>query len=312
MSTSTLCLRLCVAGSLSVCGFLAGDVTGFAAETLTLKFPPKSTWKIQREQEIAQTLTINGQAIPTKSTTFAVIGYSTGDALPDGAIAVVEKYDVLQGEVDIVGTKMPFDSANPDAQVPTGLEPLAAVMRATFRTPVTTVYDAQGAVREVTIPAADAANLDPNFADLFDPAKRKETVQQAVKLLPKRAIDPGTTWTESMAAPLGAGQTLTFQMEFQYVGPVRDGDKTLHHVKLTHKGVQYSMDPNSPSPLKIRQSDLKIEESKGEFFFDNEQGRMIRESSRVVIGGDLTFVAGGQELPGKLSLTMSSTNTLQP
>ncbi|OYW24762.1 MAG: hypothetical protein B7Z55_01260 [Planctomycetales bacterium 12-60-4] len=185
-------------------------------------------------------------------------------------------------------------------------------MRATFRTPVTTVYAADGKVLEVKFPPESLANLDPLFASLFDVEKRKKAASQQLGLLPKKAVDVGDKWDQTVEAELGGGQTLTFGLEYAYAGPVEDNGQKLHRVKVLHKTVSYSMDPTSPSPLKVSQSDLKVNGSEGEFLLDAERGVIVRESSKVVIGGTMTFLAGTQELPGKLDLTLSSKLTLQP
>ncbi len=287
-------------------------VESAAAETFQLQQAPGTTSKYQREQQTEQVLTIAGMDIETKSSSFAMLSFIAGETEPDGSLGVTERYDVLQSDLTVVGMNYQFDSANPDKAAPAGFEPVANVMRVTFQTPITTVYGGDGTVREVKIPAEKLAGIDPMFAELFDVDRRKKSAKQQREMLPKQAVEVGETWEQTIDAELGGGQTLTFGLQYEYTGPVEENGQTLQRVKVRHMSVAYSMDPNSPSPLKITQSELAVKETEGELCFDNHRGVIVRESSKVVIEGTLKLLAGGQELPGKLALTLSSKNLLQP
>lgn len=295
---------------LSLLGLVVSD--GWTAETFAFKQAPGTTAKYQREQKTDQVLTIAGMDIETKSSSFAMLSFAAGEKAADESLEVTERYDVLQSELSIVGMTYQFDSANPDQAPPAGFEPVANIVRATFQTPVTTVYAGDGSVREVKIPAEKLANIDPMFAELFNVDRRKKSASQQREMLPKKAVDVGDTWEQTIDAELGGGQTLTFGLKYEYTGPVQENGQTLQRVQVRHASVAYRMDPNSPSPLKITDSELAVKETEGEILFDNARGVIVREGSKVVIEGTLKLLAGGQELPGKLALTLSSKNVLQP
>jgi hypothetical protein len=283
-----------------------------ADESFAFKLTPKSVSKIQREQKIEQTLNIAGNDIQTSNSNFSVVRLTYGDRQPNGSLEQTEKFDVLQVDMNLAGTMYQFDSANVDRAAPSGLEALQIVLAATFRTPITSVLDAAGKTQELRIPPESREGLPPEFASMFDTEQRKKRADQHLGLLPNRPVKIGDTWDHTIEADLGAGQTLTFGLQMTYKEVVMDGSQTRHHIELKHTRVAYSMDPNSPSPLKVSRSNLQVAESSGGFWFDAERGRIQRDESAVVVTGDLTLVAGGQEIPGTLNLKMSSKSELQP
>jgi hypothetical protein len=72
------------------------------------------------------------------------------------------------------------------------------------------------------------------------------------------------------------------------------------------------MDPNSPSPLKVSKSDLKVESGAGTILFDREGGHLVTGKGKTHIKGSMTFTAAGQEIPGEIDLTIESDTELQP
>ena len=70
--------------------------------------------------------------------------------------------------------------------------------------------------------------------------------------------------------------------------------------------VTYNIDPNPSLPLELKSSDLKIAKSEGELLFDRKLGAFVKSSDSFTVVGKLTLVAGGNELPGELDLTITS------
>jgi hypothetical protein len=289
-------------------------VPAAGADKLELKHVPNSKSVYQTETKTEQTLTIGETDVETKATSFIVSGYTVGAREPDGSLSIQEKHQVLQTNLELPGgIQFQFDSGNPDAKpaIPQ-LEPLAAVLRTSFNTPVTTVLDANGKVREVNIPAEARNDLDPMFAALFEPDKLKKSAEQARSLLPSEPVSPGDTWERNVDMNLDSSQTLSFVIRFEYAGTVAKDGKRLHRIVPKPTAVTYTMAADSPSPLKVIQSDLKVTESEGELLFDAEQGQIVKETGRTRIQGPMTFTLGGQELPGKVNLQITKTSTRQP
>lgn len=291
---------------------LSTTIPATAAEMLVMKRQPDSTAKYERNQKTEQTLTIGEGNIETSSSTFALMAYTAGPRAADGSLTVTQKHEVLQTELNIVGMTLQFDSANPDAKAASGnLEPFAEMLRITYRTPVTMVFDKEDKIQEVTIPAEASANLDPNFADLFKPETIKKGLSQLESFLPKKPVNVGDKWESTSEAPLGGGQTLTFDMQYELVSTDKVDGHAVCKIKAQPTAVRYAMDPNSPSPLKITESTLTIDSSEGEILFDTERGAIVKEESKLRIKGPLKFSINGNEIAGKLDLTLSSKLVLQ-
>uniref|UniRef100_A0A7C2P7W1 Uncharacterized protein n=1 Tax=Schlesneria paludicola TaxID=360056 RepID=A0A7C2P7W1_9PLAN len=284
-----------------------------AAVKLELRQTPNSKSVYQTETKTEQVLTLGDMDIETKSTAFIVTSFTTGERAGDGSLSIVQKHDVLQTNLKLQGIEFQFDSGNPDNKpsLPQ-LEPLAAVLRTTFTTPVTTVLESDGKVREVSVPEAARADLDPAFKPLFDPGKLKKAAEQARDVLTKEPVSPGDAWERNAEVNLDSGQMLSFVNRFEYTGPVERDGKMLHRIVVKPQSVTYSMAPDSPSPLKVTKSELKITESEGELLFDQSKGLLTRDFNRVRIEGPMTFSFGGQEIPGKVNLQITKTSTLQP
>ena len=62
----------------------------------------------------------------------------------------------------------------------------------------------------------------------------------------------------------------------------------------------------------MTKSDLKVESADGTIYFDHEKGRIVTAKGKTQIKGPMTFIAGGQEIPGSLDLTIESDTELQP
>lgn len=283
-----------------------------AAEQLTLKETPGSTTRLQREQKTEQTLTVAGMPVKTSSSMFFISTIQNGDSQPDGSIVATEKVTVLQAELDVAGNKLQFDSANPDAPVNGPLEPMAKLFRTIYQTPVETVYDKSGKIQEFKIPTEARVGLDPTLSDLFDPEKLKQRSQQHRNLLPDMPVETGAKWTRNEEIALGAGQVIAFRTEYEYTGLVDQPGGKRHRIVGKPLSVNYSIDPNSPSPLKLKESKLDIKEGGDEYLLDPAVGQFVLTSGRAQITGTLTLVAGAMELPCTLDLTISSKSERQP
>ncbi len=291
--------------------------TGIASAAdlkLQLKYPPNTKRSYQIEQKSEQILTIGPQDVETKSSTFIVQNQTIGPKQANGSVELVEKLEVMQSDINLPGgLTFQFDSANPDKPAANPLlEPLAKVLRVSFKTPVTLVIDAEGKLDAVKIPAEAANELDEDFRSMLDPEKRKKTTEKTLAFVPTTAVKVGDTWDQTVEADLGSGQTLTITSALTYRGTVESNGRTLHKITNKPTSVSYFMDPNSKSPLKVTGSELTVTEGEGEILFDAEAGDVQQRQSSVRIQGKLTLDFAGQQLPGKLDLKLSDKMTKRP
>ena len=70
--------------------------------------------------------------------------------------------------------------------------------------------------------------------------------------------------------------------------------------------VEFSVADDSPLPVRAKDSQRKVKESKGVVLFDRQLGRIEESKESFRIARGITFVANGQELPSELDLKMQT------
>ena len=289
---------------------LTGARSAVAEVALELKFPEETKATVQTEVAVDQTLTLAGQDIVTKSSTFIRSTSSVGKRAEDGSLAVTDKVDAFQSELNINGTKIQFDSANPDkkADLPQ-LEPLLDIYRAVCKFPVTKVFDAKNKLTATKLPEGEFEKLNELAKLQFDPETMKKATEQLFAFLPDESVKEGATWERSTHTNLGSGQVMTFRTKYEYKGTVEQDGRTLD--KIEGKAFEVSFAINGNPMIQLTKSDLKIKESSSTVLFDRERGHVVSRTSKIRIDGPLTLTINGMELPGKVDLTMEEKGTRQ-
>ncbi len=137
----------------------------------------------------------------------------------------------------------------------------------------------------------------------------KEALNDELSQIPNKEIAPGESWVNSNKMRLEAGQILEFKTQSTYQGTVREQGQTLDKITTKSTEVKYEMDPNSASPLKLKSSDLQVEDQGGVILFDRQLGQVVKQESNVRITGSIMFDANGTELPADLDLRLKTSQT---
>ena len=292
-------------------GLMAGAGDAHAQVTFELKFPEGTKSSTQTESVVNQTLTLAGNDILTKANTFTTSTSHIGTRAADGTLAIVEKVESLQSELDLNGTKLQFDSANPDkkADLPQ-LEPLLDLYRTLVKLPMTRTLEAKtNKLKSLTLPDGEFEKLGEVAKDRFNPEKLKKATEQALSFLPDGPVKVGDKWERATEADLGGGQLMSFRAKYEYLGTVEQDGAMLD--KIEGKAFEVSFAIVGNPKLQVTKSDLKIKESAYTYLFDRERGHLVSKNAKVRIDGPLTLVIGGMELEGKLDLTMEEKSTRQ-
>ena len=286
----------------------AGEVP--AQVTLELKYAEGTKSSTQTESSVNQTLTLAGQDVLTKSSTFMTTSASIGTRAADGTLAIVEKVESMQAELDLNGTKLQFDSANPDkkADIPQ-LEQFLDLFRAAVRLPTTRTLEKTNKLRSITLPDGEYEKLGEAAKDRFDPVKLKKASEQVLGYLPEGPVKAGDKWERATEVNLGAGQLMSFRTMYEYTGTVERDGATLD--KIEGKAFEVSLSIVGNPALQLTKSDLKVKESATTHLFDRERGVLVSKVGKVRIDGPLTLVIGGMTLEGKVDLTMEEKSTRQ-
>lgn len=295
----------------AMAGLLTGAGEARAQVTLELKYAEGTKSSSQTESLVNQTLTLGGRDVLTKSSTFMTMSSSIGTRGADGTLAIVERVESMQTELDLNGTKLQFDSVNPDkkADIPQ-LEPLLDLLRAAVKLPMTrTLEEKTNKLKSITLPEGEYERLSEAAKDRFDPVKLKKATEQALAYLPDGPVKVGDKWERATEVNLGSGQLMSFLTKYEYLGTVEQDGVTLD--KIGGKAFEVSLSIVGNPALQLTKSDLKVKESATTHLFDRERGVLVSKVAKVRIDGPLTLVIGGMELEGKLDLTMEEKSTRQ-
>jgi hypothetical protein len=272
--------------------------------TLKLNFADGRKVESKVETKVKQDLVLNGTPIATSNESFATVELVCGKRMADGSISLTQFIRQLQANLDIAGTQINFDSANPDVEAPIPqLQPVIDALKFSLKATRTFTMDGKNKVIDVKLPDGLAVP-DIVKAEFSTDALKKE-LTTLLDVIPTKSISKGDTWEVETESQLGQGQVMTFSKKFTYEGEVEKDGVKLHKITVKVLGVDFDI-VNSSLPLTLKSADLKGGESKEEILFDNKTGMVVQNNSDLKITGELKFEAGGNEISGKLDLRITS------
>ncbi|MHC4875345.1 MAG: DUF6263 family protein [Planctomycetota bacterium] len=260
------------------------------------------------EVETDQTLTLNGMPLETKVSQFLITNDTIGERQADGKYTSNGSFETMQVEMHLPGgIELNFDSGNPktEAAIPQ-LSAILVLFDAISSSKYETTFTAPGKIDAVKITGEKYEALDDALKAEFSPDRMKMEASQQLERLPANPINVGDKWTRTETSQLGSGQTFEIERTFEYLGTVNEGGRELDRVGISASSVTYAIEPNPALPLQVKDSDLKIAKSSGEFLFDRKLGATVKTTDSITVEGKLTLIANGAELAGDLKLTISS------
>ena len=276
------------------------------------KFPDGRKSTVNTYVKVQQTLTIGGMDIPTSSEQNITTTEVNGQRQADGTLVSEHKIESLQSTINVAGMELTFDSANADAPPKgTPLDMLIDVFKAVAKSRWTVTYGQDNSV--LSVKGRDDALQDlpeavrAATAKQFDSEYLTQQSNQALKVLPDGPVKQGDTWEREATMLFDSYQSMTFTTIYKYEGTIAKDGKSLDKISATTTKVSYAMGADSPSPLKIVDSDLKVAESSGTILFDRAAGLIVDSKDKKHISGSLKCDINGMELPGKLDLTFETT-----
>jgi hypothetical protein len=300
---------------------LAAGGPAWGQVTLAYKFAPGADVVYRTGVDVDQTLTINGQAVPTRSKQTVRTRQAVGAKRADGSVPVTQTIESVKTELELPGgialAVDSEDNAAPPANEPPQLKPIREAIRGLDGAAFTIVVGPDGKVAgiEGAEAAIKAEGVDPmvkeSLQSRFDAAALKRDAAQEIERFPAILVNPGDTWEKTEVMDLGGGQSLTFRKQYKYEGTVQKEGKTFDRITSKDQSVTYAMAANPALPVSVNKSDLKVDSSDGELLFDREAGRPASAGGKVHITGTLELALGGQALPATLDLTLSSTTAIE-
>lgn len=298
--------------------FVVGALWTAAADAqvvLRTDFNKPTEYHTTEAVQIDQTLNIADQSLATSSQQTFELVYTVGEKDAAGLIPVRIKFATVKASIGLPGgINVDFDSKSDDGQdgdPPAGL--LKGALRAMVGAELTAMINDQSQVQSFAgfAPLLEklAPEIKPLLASQFDETILKSNFQMAIDRFPAEPVKPGDVWTRTQVMNLGQGQQLTFDEKLEYVGTVDKDGRKLEHVKAQSTGVRYSTADNATLPLKLKESDLKVESSTGDLYVDASSRRVVIRDEKVNCKGKIVFLANNAELPATLDLTISTKHT---
>lgn len=292
---------------------------GLGQVTLKPDYPEGLTVEMENRSKVDQTLTIGPQAIATKAENSTTATSIIGRRGPDGMLPINSKIDSVRVALSLPGNmSFRYDSSDPDAD--TGGNAQLDFLKDAFESvkgiEYTVSVGKDNRAVSATIKGSPLEGLTPMarqlVEDQIDPDNLKSMLNQELEKLPAKPVTAGDSWTRKESIPIGSGQTLSLDVTYTYAGTVDREGETLDHITAKTDSIRFSMDPNSPSPLKVSDSQLDVVASEGELLFDRELGLILESRQKFHVTGDMTFQIAGADLPGKLDLTLELTASSRP
>lgn len=299
--------------SLAMLFAMAVSTTALAQVKLERKYTPGASYKKQEYSKIAQSLNIAGMDTVSNVEVHSSAQVAVGQPDPEGKVRLEEKTTGLQVTMAVGGQEYRFDSANPDNKGSSQLEILRDLHKLMLKTPTTTVLGKDRRVAAVEFDSGLLNSLPAEAQEMaksqLDPESLKKAANQTLEQVPSDPVKPGDTWTRTETSNFGAGQLMTFKVQYTYDGTMDKGGQQLHKITSKTMSVEFGLEANSPLPFKLKGSKLNASDSAGTILFDQALGRVVEKKTTAHIVGDITFDINGMELPAKLDLMMSSEET---
>jgi hypothetical protein len=337
-------------------------VTASAQVRLQIMQTENSSSIIQTNIKMDQILQMGGQEIITRNSQTFTTEHTTGARAKNGTLdanATIKKW--VSEWIFPGGITMEFNSAAPKTIrdspiVLKQLQPIIDLHYVIKEHPVTYIYYKSGAIKEVELLGLYVKEVDPNtkkpkepvkyewskdfknkkIADLikqeFNPDGTANERKQQQARLPNKVVSKGDTWVRNETMKLGGNQVMNFQIKYKYEGTITKTKNTpeLHRITGQVTDVAYEVKVEDTAPLKVKNSQLKVSETKIELLFQSakleeikdeksakllyvqHRGKFFKSDNLIQIKGNMTFEANGQELPGKLDLTIEQNNKELP
>jgi hypothetical protein len=302
------------------CLALSGSQPALAQVKLQYKFPEGKTLTYKTSTNSFQLLTFFGMEIQSGERKTVVWAQAIGKRRGDASLPIAVKVQSLHIDWRLQGgINFSYDSSKPGVQIKDrDFAPLGQVSELESQAAYTVVLDRQDKVQAVEGTETlqqKAGQLDPISQEMVrphvDPDRLKAQFQQDHQNLPEAPARPGESWERTETLDFTAGQAFVFRKKYEYLGTETKAGKTLDKIGCKVVDVNHKQDPNSPSPLKVTKSSLKVESSEGTILFDREAGCVVEARERTKLKGNMTFSGGGTDTASPIELTLQSNTQLQ-
>lgn len=274
---------------------------------------PGQVFLTKVESSAKQTLNIAGMAIDTSSESTAVVKHQVEQRDATG-MKVKYSYDSLQVTTKLPqGEQLQFSSDNPpaDAANDSVSGQIQQLLKAMVKTPWSAQFAPDGKLISVDLDEQAFAQVPEVFRNDVAAEKFRTALTNELRRLPEQPVNPGDSWTRDEPMNLNGGQTLQLKKTYTYKGRVQRTRRELDHITFSVDGIELKIQSDS-LPLEVKHSDLKIDKSNGNLWYDPNQQRVVESEETMHVLGGITLVVSGNELPATVDLTIKVKSDVSP
>ena len=274
--------------------------------------------RVQETTKITQSISILGMEVKTNANVETMSTITVGRRMADGTVKYQDKMERMKALLELPGNmKLTFDSDKPeeaknDSQA---LEGVLELYKWLAKNSFTYVADKDNRVVGVEDLDKTLATLPPAAGEQakqeFNAESLKREANQVANALPDKPVVKGDKWMRTEVSNLGAGQSLTYETYYEYLGTVEKDGKTLDKIGIFIGSVKFGIAENSMLPAKVVRSDLKIDSTTGHLLFDRESGQIVERVSATRITGPMTLDVNGMQFEAALDLTLDQSRKQQ-
>jgi hypothetical protein len=247
--------------------------------------------------ETKQDMTIMGMKISQNQIQTFYFSWTPKGKDKHGNWIIAQKIEGVRLELEIGGTKIPFDSTNPNDAA----GPLSQFFRALVGSEFTLTLDKEMKVTKIEgrdgfLKKLTGTNqqMEPLLKQILSDDSLKQMADPIFGMIPGRPVKKGNLWERKSTLDLGAIGKFKTTKRFVYSGPDQI-EKHLQKIDLQASLEYTGPDPNASGqlPFKILQADLQTQNAKGKILFDSQKGRIASATHTVSITGKMVMEIGG-------------------
>jgi hypothetical protein len=293
-----------------VVAFLAAPALGQDTVDLKLKLEKGKTVYQEVTTETKQDMSVMGMKISqTQKQTF-YFSWTPKDQDKDKNWIVTQKIEGVKLDLEIGGTKIPFDSTSPQAAG----GPLSEFFKALVGSELTLTLDKDMKVtkiegRDEFLKRLSSTNqqMEPLLKQILSDESLKQMADPTFSILPGKPVKKGDPWERTSTLNLGPIGSFETKYKYTYDGP-DEKDKKLQKIKFetTLKYTPPGSNAGGNLPFKILSADLQGKESNGTLLFDNDKGRVASTTASTKLAGKLSIEIGGMASSVELEQTQTT------
>jgi hypothetical protein len=273
------------------------------------RVPENSKRVSTQESVMSQVMDANGLQVKTSVDQKLVSSTKAGERA-EGRLPITHQVESLKVTMRLpYDVKVEFDSTKEFEKPGTYVDPLLDELNAFSGAEWTTLLDSK--LKAVKIEGNDEllATFTPEIQQgLKSRLSDKELLRKHNDLIgsiPATPVAVGETWTRTQYADFDLGQLMKFEKEFRYEGVVKIDGRPVDKITQQVKTVTVELGEN-PLGLKLIESNLKVDESIGEIYFDRRSGWIYKSSEKTTISGQLDFELQKKITSSKIQLSIAN------